>query len=208
MDDLFSFIQDVYCINDTIWCKVCGRTLPNTSEYIYRYYIDIECAICHECVNERSDIVKLVDYRFAYDSFVPVLVVDILIGELHYRKIDSSDIADHISTNFIHGLAHILALDEITLQNAHKAIRIKLDGEDGSSKDIVEKFNLLKASDDIIAPAVDEAIAENAQAVIDYQCGNKKALNRILGSVMQKTKGKADPKIVNELLQSKLQQEK
>jgi len=45
-----------------------------------------------------------------------------------------------------------------------------------------------------------EAIKENPQAVEDYKNGEEKALNFIVGSVMQKTKGKATPKEVNEIL--------
>jgi len=45
-----------------------------------------------------------------------------------------------------------------------------------------------------------EAIAENAQAVDDYKKGEGKALNFLVGQVMRKTKGKATPKEVNEIL--------
>ncbi|MBI2660425.1 Asp-tRNA(Asn)/Glu-tRNA(Gln) amidotransferase subunit GatB [Candidatus Woesearchaeota archaeon] len=45
-----------------------------------------------------------------------------------------------------------------------------------------------------------EAIEENPKAVDDYKKGEAKALNFIVGKVMQKTKGKATPKEVNEIL--------
>jgi len=44
------------------------------------------------------------------------------------------------------------------------------------------------------------AIAENAQAVEDYKKGEGKALNFLVGQVMRKTKGKATPKEVNEII--------
>src|SRR3989344_1734712 len=47
-----------------------------------------------------------------------------------------------------------------------------------------------------------EAIKENPKAVEDYRNGEEKALNFIVGSVMRKTKGKATPKEVNEILKS------
>ena len=49
-----------------------------------------------------------------------------------------------------------------------------------------------------------EAIKENEKAVDDYKNGNEKALFFISGSVMKKTRGKADPKIVNEILKKLL----
>jgi aspartyl-tRNA(Asn)/glutamyl-tRNA(Gln) amidotransferase subunit B len=45
-----------------------------------------------------------------------------------------------------------------------------------------------------------EAISENAQAVEDYKRGNEKALNFVVGQVMRKTKGKASPREVNEII--------
>ena len=45
-----------------------------------------------------------------------------------------------------------------------------------------------------------EAIKENPKAVEDYKKGEEKALNFIVGSVMKKTKGKATPKEVNEII--------
>ena len=45
-----------------------------------------------------------------------------------------------------------------------------------------------------------EAIEENPKAVGDYKKGEKKALNFIVGAVMKKTKGKATPKEVNEII--------
>jgi aspartyl-tRNA(Asn)/glutamyl-tRNA(Gln) amidotransferase subunit B len=45
-----------------------------------------------------------------------------------------------------------------------------------------------------------EAIDENPNAVEDYKKGNEKALNFIVGQVMGKTKGKASPKEVNEII--------
>ena len=45
-----------------------------------------------------------------------------------------------------------------------------------------------------------EAIKENPKAVEDYKKGEEKALNFIVGSVMRKTKGKATPKEVNEII--------
>ncbi len=45
-----------------------------------------------------------------------------------------------------------------------------------------------------------EAVSENTKAVEDYKRGNEKALNFVVGAVMKKTKGKASPKEVNEII--------
>ena len=45
-----------------------------------------------------------------------------------------------------------------------------------------------------------EVIEENPKAVEDYKKGEEKALNFIVGAIMKKTKGKASPKEVNEIV--------
>ncbi len=68
-------------------------------------------------------------------------------------------------------------------------------------KEYVEKEGLLAVSDSFeLEKFCMEAIAENEKAVADYKKGNEKALNFIVGSVMKKTKGKATPAEVNDLL--------
>ena len=47
-----------------------------------------------------------------------------------------------------------------------------------------------------------EAVSENAKAVEDYKKGEDKALNFIVGAVMRKSKGKASPKEVNEIIKN------
>jgi aspartyl-tRNA(Asn)/glutamyl-tRNA(Gln) amidotransferase subunit B len=46
----------------------------------------------------------------------------------------------------------------------------------------------------------EEAVKENPKAVEEYRAGNAKSFNFLVGQVMRKTKGKASPKEVNELL--------
>ena len=71
--------------------------------------------------------------------------------------------------------------------------------------DIISKLNLNKLNDDEVLKIVQETLSEYNQAIIDYQSGNDRALNFIIGSVMKKTNGKADAKNVCELIKSELE---
>jgi len=53
---------------------------------------------------------------------------------------------------------------------------------------------------------IDQVLAENEQTVQDYLNGRQKAFASLVGQVMKMTRGKANPKIVNELLNSKITQ--
>ena len=51
---------------------------------------------------------------------------------------------------------------------------------------------------------VEEVIANNPKAVADYQGGNKKAIGALVGQTMKATQGKANPQMVNKLLNEML----
>jgi aspartyl-tRNA(Asn)/glutamyl-tRNA(Gln) amidotransferase subunit B len=51
---------------------------------------------------------------------------------------------------------------------------------------------------------VDRVILNNPNVIEDYKKGKKSALTFLVGQVMKETKGKANPKIVNELLKEKV----
>jgi len=71
---------------------------------------------------------------------------------------------------------------------------------------IVKEKGLVQVSDTgLIEKAVEKAIAANPNAVAEFKAGKQKALGAIVGAVMKETGGKANPKIVNEILQKKLQ---
>lgn len=82
-------------------------------------------------------------------------------------------------------------------------------GETGKEPgQLAEELNLIQKSDaGELEAIVDEVLAANPQAVEDVRSGgkkSKKARGFLLGQVMQKTKGQANPKVVSEILAEKL----
>lgn len=78
----------------------------------------------------------------------------------------------------------------------------------GDPMQIAEQKNLLQKSDSgEIEPLVDQVVAENAQAVQDARDNPKKAKKAIgflMGQVIRKSNGQANPIIVSEILTRKL----
>jgi aspartyl-tRNA(Asn)/glutamyl-tRNA(Gln) amidotransferase subunit B len=73
---------------------------------------------------------------------------------------------------------------------------------------LAEELNLIQKSDaGELEAIVDRVLAENPKALEDVTSGgkkSKKARGFLLGQVMQKTKGQANPKVVSEILAKKL----
>ncbi len=70
---------------------------------------------------------------------------------------------------------------------------------------IVEAKGLIQISDPSkILPIIDEIIAKNPDNVEKFKAGNTKLLGFFVGQVLKTTGGKANPKVVNELVAEKL----
>ncbi|MTI32023.1 Asp-tRNA(Asn)/Glu-tRNA(Gln) amidotransferase subunit GatB [Xanthovirga aplysinae] len=71
---------------------------------------------------------------------------------------------------------------------------------------IAEENNLIQdSSEDSIQPIIDEVLANNPAKVQEYRSGKKGLLGMFMGEVMKKSKGKADPKLANQLLRETLE---
>lgn len=72
---------------------------------------------------------------------------------------------------------------------------------------IVEDKGLVQISDPAkISPIIDEIIAKNPDNVAKFKEGNTKLLGFFVGQVLKNTGGKANPKVVNELVAQKLKE--
>ena len=77
--------------------------------------------------------------------------------------------------------------------------------EGGKAEDIVKAQGLVQISDTgALQELVDKVVSENPKAVEDFKAGKKKAVGALVGQIMKATKGKANPKVINELLNKKL----
>lgn len=74
-----------------------------------------------------------------------------------------------------------------------------------SPKKVIEERNLVQITDaSELASVIEQVIKENASVVEEYKKGKEKSFMFLVGQVMKLTKGKANPKLVNELLKKAL----
>jgi aspartyl-tRNA(Asn)/glutamyl-tRNA(Gln) amidotransferase subunit B len=74
-----------------------------------------------------------------------------------------------------------------------------------SPKEFAVEENLIQQSDvTFLEPVIDEVLLGYADKVSEYRKGKKGLLALFVGEVMKRSKGKADPKITNELILQKL----
>ena len=104
-------------------------------------------------------------------------------------------------------LAELIALVEGGTLSASAAKQVfgKLFGTGGSPAEIVKELGLAQISDqDELTGVVDEVIGEHSDAVENFRTGKESALKFLVGQVMRKTRGRANPQLVNELLRKRI----
>jgi len=167
-----------------------------------------EYGLSAEAADKLTSTKQVADfYEDVATEFDPDLaatwVADNLLGELNYRDMAVTDLDGRLDE--VHRLVELVATDEITAKNARETVLRSMLDEGDDPDAIVEREGLGKTSQDAVAAAVSEAIDENPEAVTDFHDGEDGALNFLVGQVMQKTGGSADPGDVNQLLRDELE---
>ncbi|MGM0581107.1 MAG: Asp-tRNA(Asn)/Glu-tRNA(Gln) amidotransferase subunit GatB [Bacteroidota bacterium] len=111
-----------------------------------------------------------------------------------------------ISPKKLAGLIQLVDDGKVSNTVANQQIFIEmLKSKDSDAETIAIEENLLQeSSSDSIQPIIDEVLIDMAEKVKEYKSGRKGLIGLFVGEVMKRSKGKADPKKTNELLQQTL----
>jgi len=86
-----------------------------------------------------------------------------------------------------------------------KAVFEEMFNTGGDPQKIIEDGGLEQISDEgLLEAVIEEVIKENPGVVEQFKEGKNKAVGFLIGRVMAKTKGKANPRIVNNIITKKL----
>lgn len=137
----------------------------------------------------------------------PKAAVNWLMGEFASQlSTEGIEIAKApVSAENLAGLLKLISKGTISGKIAKKVFATMWK-EGGKAEDIVKAQGLVQVSDTAeLSKLVDEVVGKNPKAVEDFKAGKKKAVGALVGQIMKATKGKANPRVINELLNKKLQ---
>ena len=102
-------------------------------------------------------------------------------------------------------LIQFVAREEISNLSA-KAVLTEMINTGDKAADIIRNRNLIQISDFAsLEKFAEEVIKDNPKSVGDYQQGKGNAIMFLVGQVMKKSAGKANPKAIQEILRKKLE---
>ena len=125
-----------------------------------------------------------------------------LLGRLNAQKKELSE--SPVPARHVGELTRLVVAGTVN-SKAAKMVFDEMFAGGGSPDEIVKKKGLVQVEDEgQIKAWVDEVIAANAKIVADVKGGKEAALGALVGQVMKKSSGRANPNTVNKLLREVL----
>jgi aspartyl-tRNA(Asn)/glutamyl-tRNA(Gln) amidotransferase subunit B len=193
------------------WIEEIRKTIPELPEqrrdrFIRQYGLpkyDAEVLTSSkELANYYEECVKFTNDFKSASNWIMVEVLKIL----NDRQIDITEFK--VEPRFLAELINLVNEGKINQATAKKVLEeISHTGEEPIS--VIERQGLMQISDeDFITEAVLKVLEQNKENVERYLAGKDKLFGYFVGEVMKLTKGKANPKLVNEILKKKLEEMK
>lgn len=148
---------------------------------------------CEECINtypgkEKKSIVNW--------------LIGPLLAEANLRKLKLHELG--IDYKELINLVGFVDRKEISFLSAKTVLTQMLDSKK-SAQTLITEGNLLQISNtNELEQIIQTVITENEKSVTDFKAGKTNALMFLVGQVMKKSDGKANPKVVGELIQRRL----
>lgn len=163
----------------------------------------------------EEDAITLTENRYLADYFEEVIgflnepkaVANVVMTEV-LRVLNEKSIDVRLFGIDPERLAELISLkkeDKINSSAMQQIFNRMLESE-ASPTTLAEQMNLLQVSDtDFIEPIIDDVIRQNPDEVERFRNGKKQLIGFFIGQVMQRSKGKANPKQVRELITDKIE---
>ena len=130
-------------------------------------------------------------------------IITTLLGHINKLEITLNDI--YMTPELLCELLELLKSKEISSKQA-KEVFYKVMNEHKSPKEIVKSSGMTQIKDDEqIRLVVKEVILEQPNAVKEFKAGHDRILDFLVGQVMKKTKGQANPSMASSILKEEME---
>ncbi|MDO4670699.1 MAG: Asp-tRNA(Asn)/Glu-tRNA(Gln) amidotransferase subunit GatB [Aerococcus sp.] len=185
------------------WLKEIQADLPEMPEKRRQRYVEDFGLPVYDAgiLTQTMEMSDFFDATVA-EGADPKLASNWLMGEVsaYMNEQETTLDAMALTPENLAEMIQLIADGTISSKIAKKVFKHLADNG-GSAKAFVEEQGLAQISDEAtLLPLIQQAIADNPQSVADFKKGKKKAQGALVGQIMKATKGKADPKILNQLL--------
>jgi len=188
---------------DKKWIDQVRASLPEPAHEIYER-MTLQLGLPEydsKLITSSRNLSRIFEDTLAYFN-KPKEVSNWIIGDLLSTAKTSGISDDDITLDSAKFAKMIELVDNKTINRAiGKKLLVKVIEEDIDPEAYVKQHGLGMIDDaDLLETVIREVLADNKKSVEDYRGGKQKAFGFLVGQVMRKMGGKADPSSVNEML--------
>ncbi len=190
------------------WIEEIKRTMPELPEerfqrFVKDYSLDEYSA---RVLTDNKELGDFFEEALKHYSQEPKLVANWLLNDLLGNLSEvGKDIEDSpVSPKGLAELVRLIKEGTLSSKLAKEVLKeMVATGKDPN--EVVEEKGLKQVSDEgQIRAFIEEVLKENPKEVERYRSGEEKVFGFLVGQVMKKAKGKANPQVVNKLLREML----
>ncbi len=175
------------------------------SDFIQKYQLsEYEAALLTEEKMPGDYFLFLIENNSNYKLISNLLINKILPEAKELRK---SLFDFPIEKENIHAFIELISSNKVSASIAYQRVWPELLKHPNTSpEEMASKLNVLQNSDtDFLESAINNVLEKFPDKVTAYQKGKKGLIGFFMGEVMKATRGKADPKLSNQMLRKKLE---
>lgn len=141
------------------------------------------------------------DETIKYNANPKLLVNWIMVDIASYLNKNNYSISDlKLSPEHLSDLVKLISEGKISSKQA-KDVFLDIVETNASPIDVANKLGIVQMSDEnVIMDLVIEALNENPQAIEDFKNGKDRAVGFLVGQIMKKSRGKANPAMTSKLV--------
>ncbi|HIW88260.1 MAG TPA: Asp-tRNA(Asn)/Glu-tRNA(Gln) amidotransferase subunit GatB [Candidatus Ligilactobacillus excrementipullorum] len=191
------------------WIKEVQDSIPEMPEDRRQRYVE-QWGVTEYDANVLTQTMEMSDF---FEATVaagadPKLAANWLMGEVSAYMNDKKQELAELALTPEH-LAQMIGLiqDETISSKIAKKVFKQIVANDTDPKAWVEEKGMVQLSDPaVLQPIIDEVLDNNEKSIEDFKNGKDRAVGFLVGNIMKQTRGKANPKVVNQLLMASLKE--
>ncbi|WP_125770035.1 Asp-tRNA(Asn)/Glu-tRNA(Gln) amidotransferase subunit GatB [Companilactobacillus furfuricola] len=192
---------------DPAWIKEIKDSLPEPAENRRYRYIN-ELGIPEYDAGVLTDTKEMSDFFDETVSYKanPKLVSNWLMGEvngyLNEKKVGLLD--TKLTPEHLAKMINLISDGTISSKIAKKVFQETISNGTEPEGWVKEKGMVQESDPAVLKPMIVDVLDNNQQSIDDFKNGKDRAVGFLIGQIMKKTRGQANPKVVNKILMEEL----
>ncbi|MDR1794670.1 MAG: Asp-tRNA(Asn)/Glu-tRNA(Gln) amidotransferase subunit GatB [Erysipelotrichaceae bacterium] len=187
------------------WLKEIQDNMPESAKAKRERFVGLGLSETDAAILvSQRPLAAFFEETIQYTDQIKAVANWLLVDTLGYCNKENLPVADlKLKPKALADLIDLIQNKTISSKQAKEVFAQLLEGRDAG--EVVKSKGMTQVSDaGFIQSLIDEVLAENPQLIADYRAGKDRSLGFVVGQVMKKSQGKANPALTSDLAKKAL----